>query len=97
MADATEVASSRIGKEDVGAEIDGLSRPLEAPAGARKLAQSHRTVDRDEDIGIFRNRLACYQRAYEGNTQNARTSTCSPHEGPYSEKQLAARFDKLSV
>jgi hypothetical protein len=69
-----------------------LSRPLEAPASARKFAQIHRTVDRDEDIGVFRNRLACHQRANEGNTQNARTSACSLHEQPHSEKQLAARF-----
>ena len=92
MADATEVASRHIGEEDVGAEVDGLSRPLEAPASARKFAQIHRTVDRNEDIGVFRNRFACRQRAYKGNTQDARTSTCSSHEGPYSEKQLPARF-----
>ena len=93
MADATQVASRHIGEEDVGTEVDGLSRPLEAPASARKFVQIHRTVDRDEDIGVLRNRLACHQRAYKGNTQDARTSTCSPHEGAYSEKQLPARFD----
>ena len=92
MADATEVASSLIGEEDVGAEVDGLSRPLEAPTSARKFAQIHRTVDRDEDIGVFRNRLACHQRAYESNTQNSRTSTCRPYERPYGEKQLPAWF-----
>ena len=92
MADATEVASSHIGEEDVGAEVDGLSRPLEAPANARKLTQIHRTVDRDEEIGVLWNRLACRQRAYEGNTQDTRTSACSPHERQYSEKQLPARF-----
>jgi len=93
VTDATEVSSSHIGEEDVGTEIDGLGRSLEAPASARKFAQIHRVVDRDEDIGVFRNRFARHQRAYEGNAQNARTSTCSPHEGPYSEKQLPARFD----
>lgn len=93
MADATQVASRHIGEEDVGTEVDGLSGPLEAPASARKFAQIHRTIDRDEDIGVFRNRLACHQRADKGNTQDARTSTCSPHEGPHSEKQLPARFD----
>src|SRR6516225_11689893 len=92
MADATEVASSLIGEEDVSAEVDGLSRPLEAPTSARKFAQIHRTVDRDEDIGVFRNRLACHQRAYECNPQNARTSACTPHEGAYSEQELPARF-----
>jgi hypothetical protein len=92
MADATEVASSHIGEEDVGAEVDSLSRSLEAPTSARKFAQIHRTVDRDEDISVFRTRLACHQRAHEGNTQNAGTSACSAHEGPYSEKQLPARF-----
>ena len=93
MADATQVASGHIGEEDVGTEVDSLSGPLEAPASASKFVQIHRTVDREEDIGVFRNRLACHERAHEGNTQNARTITCSPHEGPYSDKQLAARFD----
>src|SRR6516165_5480803 len=92
MADATEVASSHIGEEDVGPEVDSLSRPLEAPASACKFGQLHRTIDRDEEIGVLWNRLACRQRAYEGNTQDARTSTCSPHERQYSEKQLPARF-----
>jgi hypothetical protein len=68
MADATEVASSHIGEEDVGAEVDGLSRSLEAPTSARKFTQIHRTVDHDENISVFRKRLACHQRAYEGNT-----------------------------
>ena len=92
MADATEVPSSHVGEEDVGAEVDGLSRSFEAPTSARKFAQIHRTVDRDEDIGVFRNRLACHQRAYESNTQNSRTSTCRPYERPYGEKQLPAWF-----
>jgi len=92
MADATEVSSSRIGEEDVGAEIDGLSRPLEAPTSARKFAQIHRSVDRNEEIGVLRNRLACHQRAHECNPQNAGTSACSPHKGAYSEQKLAARF-----
>jgi hypothetical protein len=56
LADATEVPSSHIGEEDIGAEIDGLSRPLEAPTSARKFAQIHRTVDRNEKIGVLRNR-----------------------------------------
>src|SRR5262249_20123940 len=69
-----------------------LSRSLEAPASARKFAQIHRTIDRDEDIGVFWNRLTCHQRAHEGNTQNARTSTRRPHEGPYSEERPPPRF-----
>jgi len=60
-ANATEVPSSPIGEEDVGAEVDGLSRSFEAPTSARKFAQIHRTVDRDEDIGVLWNRLACHQ------------------------------------
>jgi len=92
MADATKITTSYIGEEDVGAEVDGLSRSLEAPTSARKFAQIHRSVDRDEDIGVLRNRLACHQRAYECNPQNARTSACTPHEGAYSEQELPARF-----
>src|SRR5262249_55518447 len=93
MADTAEGTSRLLGKEDFSAEVDGLRRPLEAPPTERNVTQIRRTVDRDEDIGIFRNRLARHQRADEGNTQNARTRTRSPHERPYSEKQLAARFD----
>jgi hypothetical protein len=92
MTDATEVASSHIGEEDIGTEVDSLGRPLEASANACKFTQIHRTVDRDEHISVFRNRFACHQRAHEGNTQDTRTSACSAHEGPYSEKQLPARF-----
>src|SRR5262249_18586090 len=92
MADATEVPSSHIGEEDVGTEVDGLSRSLEAPTSARKFAQIHRAVDRGEDSGALRNRLACHQRAHEGNTQNARTSPRRPYEGPYSEEKLPPRF-----
>ena len=44
MTDATEVASSHIGEEDVGTEVDGLGRPFEPPASARKFAQIHRTL-----------------------------------------------------
>ena len=54
MADATKVPPSRISEEDVGTEVDGLSRSLKAPASTRKCSQIHHTVDRDEDIAIFR-------------------------------------------
>jgi hypothetical protein len=40
MADATEVASSHIGEEDVGPPVDGLSRPLEAPPARASSARS---------------------------------------------------------
>jgi hypothetical protein len=92
MADATEVSPILIGEEDIGTEVDGLSSPLEAPASARKFAQIHRIVNCDEDIGVLRNRFACRQRAHEGNTQNARTSRCSPHERVYGEKQRPPRL-----
>jgi hypothetical protein len=54
MANATKVASSCIGEENVCAKIDGLSGSLETPASARKFAQIYRTVDRDKDISISR-------------------------------------------
>jgi len=92
MANATEVPSGRIGEEDVGTEVDGLSRSFEAPTSTRKFAQIHGTVDRDNDIGVFRNGLASHQRAHECNAQNPWTSARSPHEGAHSEQELAARF-----
>ena len=92
MANATEVPSGRIGEEDVGTEVDGLSRSFEAPTSTRKFAQIHGTVDRDNDIGVFRNGLACHQTAHECNAQNLWTSARSPHERAHSEQELAARF-----
>jgi hypothetical protein len=52
------LASTRIGEEDVGAEVDGLSGPFETPASARKFVQIHRIIDRDEDIRVLRILLA---------------------------------------
>lgn len=92
LANASEVTPSRISKEDVGAKVDGLSGALETPASARKFVQIHRIIDRDEDIGVLWNRLACHQRAHEGNTQDPGTSACSPHEGPYSKEKGTTRF-----
>ena len=40
MANAPEVAASRISEEDVGAKVDRLSKPLEAPTSARKAVKS---------------------------------------------------------
>jgi hypothetical protein len=92
MADAFEVAPSRISEEDVGAEIDGLSRSLETPASASKFSQIHCAVDRHKDIGVFRYRLARRQRPHERNTQHARTNLCRPDKRADGEKECPARF-----
>jgi hypothetical protein len=38
MADATDVAPTFVGKENIGAKVDGLSRPLEPPPSARQFS-----------------------------------------------------------
>ena len=59
MADATKVTPRRIGKEDVSAKIDSLGLPHKTPTGARQPAQVHRSIDRNEDIDVFRDHLGC--------------------------------------
>ena len=92
LANASEVTPSRIGEEDVGAKIDGLSKPLEAPTSARKASQIRRIIDCHKDIGIFRDRLVGYQRSYERDTQHPRTDACSSHKRADGEKKRPARF-----
>jgi len=46
MADSSEIVPSLISEENIGAEVDGLSSSLEAPAGASKVSQIYRIVDR---------------------------------------------------
>jgi len=48
MADAAEIAPTFVGKEDISAEVDGLSKTLEAPASTRQFSQIRSAVYRDE-------------------------------------------------
>jgi hypothetical protein len=89
MADATEVAPTLVGEEDVGAEVDGLREALEAAASARQLSQIHGAIYRDEYIGVLRDRLGRRQRAHECDAQHAPTVAGSPHEGADGEKRPA--------
>ena len=59
MADATEVTLRRSGEEDVSAKIDSLGLAHKTPTGARQPDQVHRSIDRNEDIDVFRDRLGC--------------------------------------
>ena len=59
MADATKVTPRRISEEDVSAKIDSLDMPHKTPAGARQPGQVDRSIDRDEHIDVFRDRLGC--------------------------------------
>ena len=59
MADATKVTPRRVGEEDVSAKIDRLGLPHKTPTGARQPGQVHRSIDRNEDIDVFRDRLGC--------------------------------------
>jgi hypothetical protein len=53
MADATKVAASRIGEEDVSAKIDSLGTPHKTPTSARQFSQLHGIIDCNEDIDVF--------------------------------------------
>ena len=59
MADATKIASGRIGEEDVSTKIDRLSGPHKPPTGARQSGQFRCTIDCDEDIDVLGNCLGC--------------------------------------
>jgi hypothetical protein len=92
LANASEVTPSRINEEDVGTEVDGLSKPLEASTSTRETGQIHRIIDCHKDIGIFRDRLICYQRPHERDTQHSLTSAGGSHKRTDGEKKLTARF-----
>jgi hypothetical protein len=53
MADATKVAVSRIGEEDVSAKIDSLGAPHKTPTSACQFGQLHGTIDCNDDIDVF--------------------------------------------
>ena len=59
IADATKVTPRRIGEEDVSAKIDSLGLPHKTPTGARQPGQVHCSIDRYEDIDVFRDHLGC--------------------------------------
>src|SRR5215469_15806726 len=91
-ADATQVAPSRVSEKDVGAQIDGLSRPHKLPADACQLGQLHCAIDRDQEIDVLRDRLGRCQGTEKRDALHTVANTCSPHEGQYGEKQGTARF-----
>jgi len=97
MTDAPEVMPSRISEEDIGAEVYGLSRSLEAPASTSKFRQIHCIIDRHKDISIFRYCLACHQRSHERNTQFSWTSLCSPDKRADGEKEHSAWFGDVGL
>jgi hypothetical protein len=53
MANATEVPSGRIGEEDVGTEVDGLSRSFEAPTSTRAPRQDETSRPDTENRSPF--------------------------------------------
>ncbi len=59
MADTTKVTPRRIGEEDVGAKIDSLGTAHKTPTRVRQPSQIHRSIDRNKDIDVFRDRLGC--------------------------------------
>ena len=67
MADATDVATALVGKKNVGAKVDGLSKTLKLPTSARQFSQFHVVIYRDEHISVFWNCLGHSQRAKECN------------------------------
>jgi hypothetical protein len=92
MADATEVATTIVGSEYIGAEVNRLGVALEAAARARQLSQVHSAVDGDEHIGVFRYRLGRRQRTHKCDTQHSGTIAGGLHEGSDGKKKRPARL-----
>jgi hypothetical protein len=80
VADAAEVFRIFIYQEDVRAEIDLLAGALQASTDAREISEVHRWVDRDEDVGILRNRFLSRERAQERNAPHTTAGARRPHE-----------------
>ena len=69
VADPPEVATSFVGKKNVGTQIDPLRGAFEAPPGGGKRSKIHGRVYRDKDIGVLRHGLVSRSepsRAYGG-------------------------------
>ena len=72
VTDAPQVAPRRVGKEDVGPQVNGLRCPLEAPSEAGERVEVDGGIDGDEHIGILRHRLVGRQGADEGDPEDTR-------------------------
>ena len=92
VADATNVTPGRIGEEDVSAKIDSLGTSHKTPTRTRQFGQVHHTIDRNEDVDVFRDHLGCYNGTQEGDPLHTWTSPGSQHEGKHGEQQRAARL-----
>lgn len=92
IADATEVASSRISEEDVRAQIDRLSRSHETSASTRQFVQIHCAIDLYEDIDVFGDRFGSCQGTQKRDALHTSAGLRSQHEGQCGEKQRTTRF-----
>src|SRR5215471_340791 len=90
MAYTAEIAAGRVGEEDVSAQIDRLRGPLKTSAGPGKLTQLHLVIDRDENVDILGDCLACHDGTQERDAPHSMASFRLPHESKYGEQQRPA-------
>ena len=91
VADAAQVAPRGVGEEDVGPQVDGLRRTLEASPEAGKRTEVHGGVDGDQHIGILRHGLVGRERAQQGDAENAGRRPRRPHEREHGVEQVRPR------
>lgn len=92
MTDAAEITPAFVGKENVGAEIDILSRTFESATGGCQSMKINGVVDHDKNIGVFRDRFCCGQRTHERYSHHARTIAGRSYERAHREQQMPARL-----
>ena len=91
VADATDVVAVLVGQKDVGAEIDRLSEAFEPSSSPSQMREiMHRVVDRDEHVGVFRDRLRGGERTDKCDAQDTWNIAGSSHERKQGHKQRPA-------
>src|SRR5689334_24996207 len=80
MTDATKIAAGRVGQKDVGAKVDRLRGPHKAPTSARQPRPLHPSIDDDEDVDVFWDRLSGYYGTQKRDPLHTLESTCSEYE-----------------
>lgn len=96
LASSTDVLTTRIQKEDVGAAASALSSPLESPARCGKSLQVKVIGDSEQQVDIFRVWLVCHQGADQRNSEDAGKLARDSYEAESLQKEeLAQRRESV--
>jgi hypothetical protein len=91
VADAPQVAPRRVGKKDIGPQVDGLRRALEASPEAGQRTKVHGGIDGHQHVCILRHGLVGRERTEQGNPQDTRRRPRRPHEREHGVEQVRSR------